>query len=220
VPDADPTLRFRTLFSTEVAWDYGFVQVSTDGGATYTSLDDVGDLMGIPPDPAAISTVQENQPGFTGLSGGWQDVEVDLSAYAGDTVLIAFRYITDPAVTEAGWWVDDVSVGGTGISDGSSLEGGRSATEVYPTPVAGWKVRLIGYREKPLFGGPLRVAVYDLPLDAEFRGTITLPQLLLRLGLSDFVAAVVTYDDPSESSTQYAPYVLTVNRTTQPGGGG
>jgi hypothetical protein len=220
VPDDDPTLRFRTLFSTEVAWDYGFVQVSTDGGATYTSLDDVGDLMGIPPDPAAIAAIQANQPGFTGLSGGWQDVEFDLSAYAGDTVLIAFRYITDPAVTEAGWWVDDVAVGGTAISDGSSLEGGRSATEVYPTPVAGWKVRLIGYREKPLFGGPLRVAVYDLPLDAEFRGTIFLPQLLLRLGLSDFVAAVVTYDDPSETSTQYAPYALTVNRTTQPGGGG
>jgi len=36
---------------------------------------------------------------------------------------------------------------------------------------------------------------------------------------ADFVAAVVTYDDPSETSTQYAPYRLSVNGVTQPGGG-
>ncbi len=38
MPDADPMLRFTTLFSTEETWDYAFVQVSTDGGKTYTSL--------------------------------------------------------------------------------------------------------------------------------------------------------------------------------------
>jgi hypothetical protein len=36
---------------------------------------------------------------------------------------------------------------------------------------------------------------------------------------ADFVAAVVFYDDPSETSTQYAPYRLAVNGVTQPGGG-
>jgi hypothetical protein len=34
----------------------------------------------------------------------------------------------------------------------------------------------------------------------------------------DFVGAVVTYVDPTESVTQYAPYELTVNGVLQPGG--
>ena len=35
---------------------------------------------------------------------------------------------------------------------------------------------------------------------------------------SDFVGAIVFYDDPSETSVQYAPYTLVVNGVTQPGG--
>ena len=35
---------------------------------------------------------------------------------------------------------------------------------------------------------------------------------------ADFVGAIVFYDDPSESSVQYAPYTLTVNGVVQPGG--
>jgi len=36
---------------------------------------------------------------------------------------------------------------------------------------------------------------------------------------ADFVGAMVFYDDPSETSQQYAPYKLTVNGVVQPGGG-
>jgi hypothetical protein len=32
------------------------------------------------------------------------------------------------------------------------------------------------------------------------------------------VAAIVTYDEPTESITDYAPYTLKVNGVTQPGG--
>ena len=35
---------------------------------------------------------------------------------------------------------------------------------------------------------------------------------------ADLVGAIVFYDDPTESSIQYAPYTLTVNGVTQPGG--
>ena len=35
---------------------------------------------------------------------------------------------------------------------------------------------------------------------------------------ADFVGAIVTYNDPGESVTQYAPYQLTVNGVVQPGG--
>ena len=35
---------------------------------------------------------------------------------------------------------------------------------------------------------------------------------------ADFVGAIVMYDDPTESTTDYARYALTVNGVTQPGG--
>ena len=37
VPAADPTLRFLAKYGAEFGFDYGYVQVSTDGGATYTT---------------------------------------------------------------------------------------------------------------------------------------------------------------------------------------
>ena len=38
VPTADPTLRFLAKYGAEFGFDYGYVQVSTDGGATYTTI--------------------------------------------------------------------------------------------------------------------------------------------------------------------------------------
>jgi hypothetical protein len=38
------------------------------------------------------------------------------------------------------------------------------------------------------------------------------------LEAENVVAAVVTYDEPTESITDYAPYTLKANGVTQPGG--
>ncbi|WP_254543223.1 immune inhibitor A domain-containing protein [Halomarina pelagica] len=126
----DPTLGFETYYDIERAWDYGFVQVSTDGGETWTSLangntsTELAD--GAHPDVAA------NVPGFTGsTNGSWVTEEFDLSAYAGQEVLVAFRYQTDWAVANEGWYVRDVAVSGTNVSyDGSSVAPFRSLREV------------------------------------------------------------------------------------------
>ncbi len=55
--------------------------------------------------------------GITGASGGWVPLMADLSAYAGQTVTLGFRYWTDGAVTEPGFSVDDIKVNGTSIGD-------------------------------------------------------------------------------------------------------
>jgi hypothetical protein len=63
------------------------------------------------------------------------------------------------------------------------------------------------------------VRVYPLPLDGEFRSSLDCIGVLRHLGpLADVVAAIVTYDDPTESVDQYAPYTLTVEGALQPGG--
>lgn len=225
VPNDDPTLRFATLFATEETWDYGFVQISTDGGKTYTSLAEVNKTGDVPPDPGAIPEVQANQPGLSGNSGGWVDVAYDLSAYKGQKVLIAFRYVTDPAVDLPGWWIDDITLGGSPVSDGSSLEGWRSPTQVYPTPVSSWTLQLIAYFERDLsLGGrsivlPFPARIASIPVGGDFTAAMDRLQLLRAIGLvSNTVAVIVTYDDPSEASRKYARYELRANGVLQPGG--
>ncbi len=105
VPKQNATLTFDTLYETEPFFDYGFVQVSTDGGKTYQSL--ANDITTNDVDPGAFELVVNNLPGLNGNSGGgdtpeWVSTSFDLSAYAGRTILLSFRYITDSSIDGAG----------------------------------------------------------------------------------------------------------------------
>lgn len=102
------TLDFWTWYDIEELWDYGFVQVSTDGGATWTSL--YSQRMTYDHDPSAMETIIANLPGYTGSSGGWVHETFDLSAYAGQQILLQFRYMTDWGVTMAGFMIDDIRI--------------------------------------------------------------------------------------------------------------
>jgi len=213
VPADNPTLTFDTKWRTEPLWDFGFVQVSTDGGATYESL--ANEDTTTETDPGAIEVVKENVPGFTGNSKGWRTESFDLSEYAGQQILISFRYVTDSAVDFPGWWIDDVAVGDTRVTDGTSLEGFRSVTEVRPVPVEGYTVQLVAYEEDR--GGEARLA--QLRLDDEMGASLRGGALRRAVGRrADVVAAIVMYDESTESITDYAPYSLKVNGVLQPGG--
>lgn len=52
---------------------------------------------------------------FTGSSGGWQDVSIDLSGYAGKTVELSISQVTDPGTGGVGAFVDDTRL----LIDGS-----------------------------------------------------------------------------------------------------
>jgi Uncharacterized protein conserved in bacteria len=211
VPAGSPRLTFDTRFLTETGWDFGFVQVSTDGGKTFTSLSNA--LTTSSHEPGAIEPVVENLPGFTGSSGGWVTTSFDLSRYARKNVLLSFRYLTDSGMNGPGWWIDNVRVAGTRISDGSSLAPFRSLTQVSPVPVGGWTLQLVGWT------GDRRLAfVRKVPLDSAFTATITGRQLHAVSRNASTVIAIVTQDDRSETSQQYARYLLSVNGVQQPGG--
>ena len=214
VPSDAPTLTFDTSYDTETGWDFGFVQVSTDGGATWTSLSNADTTS--EHDPGAIAAVQDNLPGFTGSSGGWTAESFDLSDYAGQDVLVSFRYVTDSGVNNPGWWVDNVAVGGSSLSDGSTLDGWQSASQVHPTAVHGFTVQLVAYDDA---GDAAWIG--QLPIDATtMQGSLSGAALSSVIGDSaETVAALVTYDEPTESIGDYAPYTLRANGVTQPGGG-
>ena len=102
-------------YTIEELWDYGFVEVSTDGGSTWTQLevfDEAGNMVSTDEDPngnlEAYFGGLEN--GLTGDSGGYRHDYVDLTSYAGTTVQLRLRYATDAAFVERGWFADDFSL--------------------------------------------------------------------------------------------------------------
>ena len=67
----------------------------------------------------------------TGRSAGWETWEIDLSAYAGQTVEVAIAHATDPAVLGVNAFVDDVEV---------STGQGTTSFEDDADPMDGWTV--------------------------------------------------------------------------------
>ncbi len=96
------TLSFYTWYDILEGYDYGYVEVSSDGekwttlpGKTTTRDDPHGNNYG---------------HGFTGNSEGWIEEEMDLTPYAGDKVLVRFQYLTDEGPVRTGWLLDDIII--------------------------------------------------------------------------------------------------------------
>lgn len=213
-------LSFRARWNLEEQWDFGFVQVSTDGGASYTSVTCADSRYDVVDE--GYPTIKTSLPGFTGVQD-WTTETCDLSAYAGKSVLLAFRDITDwgtegndGATFAPGFYVDDVALDGAAISDGSTLAGWQTPTQIKPVPVA-WTVQLLGYTT-----GTKRIpaVLVTLPLRSDNTGWVGIEKNVQRLlgKDTDVVAAIVMYDDPSESARTNARYELRVNGVLQPGG--
>jgi hypothetical protein len=63
-----------------------------------------------------------------------------------------------------------------------------------------------------------KITLNQLPLNTDFAVTNKANVQKYIDKNADFVAAIVTYADPSETAGKYAPYQLTVNGVVQPGG--
>jgi Immune inhibitor A peptidase M6 len=210
-----PQLTFDAAWDLETTFDFGYAQITTDGGETYTSLqctDTVDDT-----DPSLGNV----GPGFGQGFNGENDPAVfapqtcDLTPYAGQTVGLAFRVFNDGGVHFNGFWVDNVAIDGTVISDGSTLDGWQSATQYNPIEVEGYTVQLVAYDDP----GHTEAHVSSLPIDASFHGELTGTDVAAAIGsTANVVSAIVTYHDRTELVAQYAPYTLSVNGVTQPGG--
>jgi len=117
VDPLNPALTIVTAYGLESFWDFGFVQVSTDGGTTWTSLANA--YTTFDHDPAAHPDIVANLPGLTDYNPdfpAWTTMDFDLTDYAGMTVMIGFRYMTDWASTYEGWWINSATVSGTDLT--------------------------------------------------------------------------------------------------------
>ncbi|QEE15709.1 immune inhibitor A domain-containing protein [Promethearchaeum syntrophicum] len=116
---ASPLFSFDTKYIIEPNWDYGFVQISTDYGTTWTSLANEYTTYDI--EDEGYPAIAEELPGLCGDSLGWINMGFDLSAYAGQVVQLQFRYMTDWGYEDPGWWVDNIALNGEIIDDADGL---------------------------------------------------------------------------------------------------
>ena len=213
IPTSSSTLEFDAAWDLETTFDFGYVQVSTDGGETWTSLacTDTQD------DQAGDNVGPGYGPGFNGFDDTpeFMHQTCDLSGYSG-TVALAFRYFSDSNTHGAGFWVDNIEIDNTGVTngDGESLAGWQSLTEYNHTEVSDWTVQLLSYDS-----AHTQAHLTEIPLDSNFDGSLNQTELNSELGTTaDVVSAIVTYHDDTELVQQYACYELTVNGVPQPGG--
>jgi immune inhibitor A len=116
---AGASLTADAWFRMESGYDFAFLEVSTDGGTTFTPVE-----TNLSTD-TDLSGINGSGAGITGSSGpDWIELTADLSAYTG-AVKLRFRYSTDPAVTRLGFAIDNLEV------SGSELDGAEEAA-------AGW----------------------------------------------------------------------------------
>jgi hypothetical protein len=198
VPTDNPTLTFDEQHLAEATYDYAYTVVSTDGGATYTPLANASTVTG------------PSGPALNGDSAGFTNQTFDLKAYAGKSILVGFRYVSDGGTNDGGWFVDNVKVGSTLVSDGSDASVFKSSTQVRPVDVASWNVRLVGLdsaKHKAL------VKTYEKSSFTVSKATLAKFRKYPR------VVAIVSYDEPTEQYQPQALYTLTVNGVVQPGGG-
>lgn len=106
------TLDFWAWYELENGYDFAYVSASADGGATWELL--------MPTHAAA----GEFGPALTGRSdrikgnqAGWVKEAVSLTAYAGGPVLIRFEVLSDSAVAESGFAIDDIAIPELGYVD-------------------------------------------------------------------------------------------------------
>ena len=184
MPTDDPTLRFATKYETEDLWDFGFVQVSTDGGATYTSLPATGTTTDHDPGAVPAGRLAAARASPVTAAAGSRPRPTSRRTRARRSSL-SFRYITDPSVTLPGFWIDDVRVGSTLVSDGSSLDAFSSMTEIRPIPVGGWTVQFIGYSSKHR----LPAGIVTMPLDEANDASFDVRRLIRGVRTGPWVAS-------------------------------
>ncbi len=146
---AGDILSVPSWYDIEDLWDFGFVQFSTDGGQTWTSMSN--DNTTYDHDPGAHPDVLANLPGITGNTGGeYWTLEFDLDDFItpGTEVIFGFRYVTDWATLHPGWYIVGAYVGATELE----------LTPVYPE--ADFQVTFVHKGELP--SGWEWTIVYDM----------------------------------------------------------
>jgi immune inhibitor A len=116
------TLNYKVWYELEEFYDYGYVEVSTDDGESWTFLETAHGTDQNPNERASGF-------GYTGTTLEWLEESIDFSPYAGQTIQLRFEVITDFTTNRDGLQVDDIEIPEIDYFDGAEDDSG------------GWEVR-------------------------------------------------------------------------------
>jgi hypothetical protein len=137
------TITFDTWYFIEQDYDYGYVEALVNGTWVTVPVSSDGQVISTSTDPNGNN---EEGNGLTGTSGGeyFVDHPALISASAvlpGGTTDVRFRYSTDPAYLDTGWFVNDVAVNGQAATLSSPAENGWTYT--LPQQNNDWAVQVV-----------------------------------------------------------------------------
>jgi hypothetical protein len=126
------TFDFWSWHFIEEGWDYGFVEALVNGKWQTIPLKDLATNQVVTTNTNPQGNNTEGN-GLTGTSGGQYFVDDPRYLHLGGTLpagatQLRFRYSTDTAYLDTGWFVDDVSVGGAAATVAPDGEGWFSTT--------------------------------------------------------------------------------------------
>jgi hypothetical protein len=157
-------LSFLTYWDLEELYDYGFVQISTDGGQEWTSLSNEFTTSDHASD--SLPEIVENLPGLNGMADGFQTIHFDLSEWTGSVVMLKFRMMTDPYTHYEGWYVTDLSLNGVLLDNAADV---ITLEPIYPS--VSWMVTVYcpgGYGTDGIWYLPLVMNLNLAQMDASF----------------------------------------------------
>jgi immune inhibitor A len=119
IPSGGAALTFKNAYDTLTDWDFLWVQVSKDGGGTWTTITNshttcdhadgwIGGLNGFPDDLCGAGI-----GGFTGRMDGFPSYRIesfDMSSFAGQNILVRFWYMTNWKNNWEGPFIDDIQI--------------------------------------------------------------------------------------------------------------
>ncbi|HUF38957.1 MAG TPA: hypothetical protein VMN57_10570 [Anaerolineales bacterium] len=186
------TLNYKVWYEFEELYDFAYVEISTDGGETWTILETAH---GTSQDP-----FDRNYGfGYTGALIGWESESLDLSAYTGGEVLIRFEVITDFSTNRDGLLLDEIEIPELGYFDGAEDDSG------------GWEA--VGFVRSTNFV-PVNWVVWLIELSLPTRVTrivlddLSQAQILIEGFGSDFPFAAIVISPAAPVTTMNIPYEL------------
>jgi len=198
------TLTYDIWYWIENGWDFGYVEVSTDGGETFAIL-------------RTPNTSDYNPfgnaygPGYTGRSseqpganaGGWLRESIDLSTYAGKEILVRFEMVNDDAVNQPGFAIDNICIQEVGFCDDAESDGAGWESAGFARINNILKQRFLVQVVVP---SGQSYEIIPMSLDSENRGSLTFrvdgrsPATLIISGLTRFTTEPGIYDLEISSS--------------------
>lgn len=154
---SEATLFYQTYYDIEPGYDFAYVSVSMDGGATWQGLES-SQMQGLNAfdDPSNSAYTSRF---YTGESDGWLQEQIDLTPFVGQVIQLRFQYITDPILTHPGIAFDNIAIPEIGffddaetLAEGWVAEGFHRVTGYMPEQ---WHVQVITFSEGAINVQPL-----------------------------------------------------------------